>query len=420
MLPLDSLSLLGVVCALLRELVRVHASLNVLLVGVGVQADDGGLVLLRARRGFDERSSGVSRGDELGREIVGDEVQGVDGCASVGSAACHARAASADRDARHRAPADGESRDALAVGAFEAWFREGHDCGRRDADASVPRCELGGVGGSLERGAGVWGVVVGCIVGCVFAPGLGPAGHDVALLGPHPAPSRAGAAARPTLGGAARFASHERPSGGLHGRDVGARVPVLLIRALADHRAGEVGGALDPDGRVGVGEPSARRAHELADGIEVVVVEGDELAGVAVGLAGEQDPAAVGMVPLERARHADGRGFVRDACERRARALVVRVNCVFLNGRNFGSGRLSSIHELCGTYTKGGASGEVSGAMTTDGDPGGTLDSHTNGMSEGQILSMEVRPETRPSATSSASFSNFPEPRKTTMIRHRH
>ena len=321
LLPLDSLSLLGVVCALLRELVRVHASLNVLLVGVGVQADDGGLVLLRARRGFDERSSGVSRGDELGREIVGDEVQGVDGCASVGSAACHARAASADRDARHRAPADGESRDALAVGAFEAWFREGHDCGRRDADASVPRCELGGVGGSLERGAGVWGVVVGCVVGCVFAPGLGPAGHDVALLGPHPAPSRAGAAARPTLGGAARHASHERPSGGLHGRDVGARVPVLLIRALADHRAGEVGGALDPDGRVGVGEPSARRAHELADGIEVVVVEGDELAGVAVGLAGEQDPAAVGMVPLERARHADGRGFVRDACERRARAL---------------------------------------------------------------------------------------------------
>jgi len=99
---------------------------------------------------------------------------------------------------------------------------------------------------------------------------------------------------------------------------------------------------------------------------------------------------------------------------------TVRVNCVFLNGRNFGSGRLSSIHELCGTFTKGGASGEVSGAMTTDGDPGGTLDSHTNGMSEGQILSMEVRPETRPSATSSASFSNFPEPRKTTMIRHRH
>ena len=93
---------------------------------------------------------------------------------------------------------------------------------------------------------------------------------------------------------------------------------------------------------------------------------------------------------------------------------TVRVNCVFLNGRNFGSGRLSSIHELCGTFTKGGASGEVSGAMTTDGDPGGTLDSHTNGMSEGQILSMEVRPETRPSATSSASFSNFPEPRKTT------
>ena len=33
--------------------------------------------------------------------------------------------------------------------------------------------------------------------------------------------------------------------------------------------------------------------------------------------------------------------------------------------------------------------------MTTDGDPGGTLDSHTNGMSEGQILSMEVRPQTR-------------------------
>lgn len=74
---------------------------------------------------------------------------------------------------------------------------------------------------------------------------------------------------------------------------------------------------------------------------------------------------------------------------------TVRVNCVFLNGRNFGSGRLSSIHELCGTFTKGGASGEVSGAMTTDGDPGGTLDSHTNGMSEGQILSMEVRPQTR-------------------------
>ena len=157
---------------------------------------------------------------------------------------------------------------------------------------------------------------VGCVViGGVGARGIGPSGHDVALLRPHPASARAGAAAAPTLGGPARLATHERPTGGLHGRDVGARVPVLLVCALTDHRAREVSGALDPDGGVGIGEAAARRAHELARRVQVVVVERDELAGVAVGLAGEQDPAAVGMVPLERARHGDGRVFARDACE---------------------------------------------------------------------------------------------------------
>ena len=249
------------------------------------------------------------------------------------------------------------------------------------------------------------------VVVVVGARGLGPSGHDVALLRPHPASARAGTAAAPTHGGPARLATHERPTGGLHGRDVGARVPVLLVRALPDHRAREVSGALDPDGGVGIGEAAARRAHELARRVQVVVVERDELAGVAVGLAGEQDPAAVGMVPLERARHGDGRVFARDTCEPGAVSALPMMLRLFQrsNGKTFGHPISFELQQqipekFCGFDAQRVAAGEMEGAMTTDGDPRGLPNDNVEGISEGQILSMEVRPATRPSATSTPIF----------------
>ena len=77
------------------------------------------------------------------------------------------------------------------------------------------------------------------------------------------------------------------------------------------------------------------------------------------------------------------------------------------NGKTFGhpiSFELSRYPgKFCGFDAQRVAAGEMEGAMTTDGDPRGLPNGNVEGISEGQILSMEVRPATRPSATSTAS-----------------